>query len=75
MITDYLKYVNDDAYVVKHEIKIDSFLIKGQNRLNMEWVKAWRDWLMCDHVLKTQTHFIFCQRIEDAQIIEENVEV
>jgi len=75
MITDYLKYVSDDAYVVKREIKIDSFLIKGQNRLNMEWVKAWRDWLMCDHVLKTQTHFIFCQRIEEAQIIEGNVEV
>ena len=75
MITDYLKYVNDDAYVVKREIKIDSFVGKGQHSLNMEWVKAWRDWLQCDHVLKTQTHFIFCQRIEDAKEVGEHVEV
>ena len=75
MIMDYLKYVNNDAYVVKREIKIDSFVGKGQHSLNMEWVKAWRDWLQCNHVLKTQTHFIFWQRIEDAKEIEDNVEV
>ena len=74
MITDYLKYVNDQAHVVKRAVGISSFEVKGENRLNMDWVKAWRDHLSCDHVLRTPTHFLFCQTIVDAVIIEENVQ-
>ena len=72
MTTDYIKYVNDEAYIVKREIAVDCFKVKGENRLNMELVKEGRDYLSCNHVLRTQTHFLFCQRIEEAVIIEEN---
>ena len=72
MIIDYLKYVNDDAYIVKREIPIHNFEQKGTNRLNMELLAAYRDYLGCDHVLRTQTHFLMCETIEDAVIVEEN---
>ena len=45
------------------------FSIKGSNRLNMELCQAYRDYLDCDHVLRTQTHFLFCETIEDAEIV------
>ena len=72
MITDYLKYVNDNAYIVKRETPIHNFEQKGTNRLNMELLAAYRDYLGCDHVLRTQTHFLMCETIEDAVIVEEN---
>jgi len=74
MITDYLKYVNDNAYIVKREVAIHNFEIKGSNRLNLELCQAYRDWLGCDHVLRNQTHFLFCETIQEAEIVEENAE-
>lgn len=70
MITDYLKYLNGNAYVVKREVATHNFSIKGENRLNMDMVQAFRDWLGCDHVLRTQTHFLFCETIHDAEVVE-----
>ena len=36
----------------------------------MDLVQAYRDWLGCDHVLRTQSHFMFCQTIQEAEIIK-----
>lgn len=72
MITDYLKYVNDNAYIVKRETPVHNFEIKGENKLNMELLAAYRDYLGCDHVLRTPTHFLMCETIAEAEIIEEN---
>ena len=69
MITDYLKYVNDQAYVVKRETSVQTFVQKGTDKLNMELLQAWRDYLGCDHVLRTPTHFLMCETIEDAEVI------
>ena len=65
----YIKYVNDKGYVVKREMPVLRFNIKGSNRLNMELCQAYRDYLGCDHVLRTQTHFLFCETIEDAELV------
>ena len=67
---DYIKYVNDVAYRVKKDIIVNKFLIKGTDKLNMDLVQAYRDWLGCDHVLRTQTHFMFWQTIQEIEIIE-----
>ena len=67
---DYIKYVNDQAYVVKQEVRVGRFEIKGSNRLNMELVQAYRDWMGCDHVLRSQTHFMFCETIEEAELVD-----
>ena len=66
----YIKYVNDVGYIVKEEVGIDKFVIKGSNNLNMGLVQAYRDWCDCDHVLRSQTHFLFCETILEAEIIE-----
>ena len=65
----YLKYVNDKGYVVKRTIPVHRFEVKGSNRLNMELCQAFRDYLGCDHVLRTQTHFMFCETIKDAEVV------
>ena len=62
----YIKYVNDRGFVVKREMPVHRFEVKGSNRLNMELCQAYRDYLGCDHVLRTKTHFLFCETIEDA---------
>ena len=67
MTTDYIKYSKDKAYVVKREIPITAFLPKGGNHISMDWLKAWRDHLLCDHVLRNETHFLFCQTISEVE--------
>mgnify|MGYP003651073840 FL=1 len=64
----YIKYVNDRGFVVKQEMPVHRFEVKGSNRLNMELGQAYRDYLGCDHVLRTKTHFLFCETIEEAVI-------
>ncbi len=66
----YLKYVNDKGYVVKRTTPVHRFEVKGSNRLNMELCQAFRDYLGCDHVLRTQTHFMFCETIKDAEVVD-----
>ena len=66
-----IKYVNDSTYVVKQEVSVGTFSVKGSNKLNMELVQAYRDWQGCDHVLRSQTHFMFCETIEEAVIANE----
>jgi hypothetical protein len=39
---------------------------------NMEYVQEYMKWLKADHVLQTQTHFMFCETIPDVDF--ENVE-
>ena len=67
---DYIKYTSDNSYRVKRDIIITKFVIKGTDQINMDLVQAYRDWLGCDHVLRSQTHFMFCQTIQEVEIIE-----
>tara|TARA_R110000803_G_scaffold120360_1_gene188474 strand:+ start:563 stop:784 length:222 start_codon:yes stop_codon:yes gene_type:complete len=67
---DYIKYTSDNSYRVKRDIMITKFVIKGTDQINMDLVQAYRDWLGCDHVLRSQTHFMFCQTIQEAEIVE-----
>tara|TARA_R110000744_G_scaffold294412_1_gene404666 strand:+ start:221 stop:448 length:228 start_codon:yes stop_codon:yes gene_type:complete len=74
MILDYIKYLNGNAYIVKRETPIHTFEQKNTNKLNMPLLEAYRDYLGCDHVLRTPTHFLMCETIAEAEIIEDNVE-
>ena len=42
------------------------------NVLNKDKVKAVRDWLGSDHVLRDAHHFIFCETIQDVDYEEIN---
>ena len=71
MITDYIKYVNDEAYVVKRETPSHMVHKKNENTINMELLQSYRDYLGCNHVLRSQTHFLMCEVIAEAEIIED----
>ena len=66
---------NNQQYIVHRDILISSFTNK-EGIINLEGVKLWRDGLpFVDHVLRTDTHFLFVETIQDAEIIEENQEL
>ena len=66
---DFLKN-NDDYYIVHRKIPIHNFVSKS-GVMNMEMVKLWRDYLIkVDHVLRTETSFIFVETIQDAHVLE-----
>lgn len=58
----------DKLYQVKREIPHHNFI--KDNQTSLEYVKAWRDWLGVDHVLKTQTHFLFVMNVDDVEFEE-----
>ena len=65
-----LYYHNDKAFLITRKISIGCFDENGQ--LNMNLVKGCRDWFGCDHVLKTQTHFLFVEtRSEERRVGKE----
>jgi hypothetical protein len=60
----------DQYYIIHKYIKISSFSDKN-GVLNMEMVKECRDILSnVDHVLRNETHFMFVETIQEAEIIE-----
>jgi hypothetical protein len=54
---------NDILYKIIREIPSHNFE-------NMDIVKEFRDYIGADHVLQNQSHFLFCETIQDAEIIE-----
>lgn len=41
------------------------------NRVNMDILKGYRDYIGGDHVLSFQNEFWICETIQDAEILEE----
>ena len=62
---EQLFYHNDKAFKVKRKISKINFEKPGENP-NLNLVKAWSEWLECDHVLQTETHYLFCETIKEA---------
>ena len=58
-----LVYLDNQYYQLVREIKME------QVGNNMEGLKAWRDMLHCDHVLKYQNKYLMVRRVLDAEII------
>ena len=62
---------NDTWYIIHRDIPISLFSNK-EGIINLEAVKEWRDYLSnVDHVLRTESHFLFAETIQEAEIIEE----
>ena len=63
----------DSAYIVMQEKPIYHFAKTMDDQYpNMEYVQMYMKWLGADHVLRTQTHFLFCETIPDVdfEIVE-----
>lgn len=63
---------NDAAYIVITQKSISSFAAKLDEEPNMQYVQEYMKWCGADHVLRTQTHFMFCETIPDVdfEIVE-----
>ena len=63
---------SEQAYIVISQRPIYSFASKMDEAPNMEYVQEYMKWLKANHVLQTQTHFMFCEIIPDVdfEIIE-----
>jgi hypothetical protein len=65
---------NDKWYIVHRDIPISLFTNK-EGIIDLEGVKIWRDGLpKVDHVLRTETHFVFVETVQEAELEEEEVE-
>ena len=57
---------NDTAYIVLDQQSINTFAPALDAEPNMEMVQVYMQWRRADHVLRTQTHFLFCETIQEA---------
>lgn len=56
---------NDTWYQLVRTIKVSQVGDK------MDALKAWRDMIHCDHVLRNGDHYLMVRFVEDAKIISE----
>ena len=63
---------NGIAYKVLRAKFISHFAPKLDEHPNMEYVQLFRDWVGADHVLRTPTHFLFCETVRDTDFEEIN---
>lgn len=59
------------AYLVIKRTLEQHFYNK-ENHPQLEYVQMYRDWIGADHVLRDQTHYIFCETIDDVEFEEIN---
>jgi hypothetical protein len=60
----------DGAYVILDQKPISHFAKKLDEEPNMEYVQMYMQWREADHVLRSNTHFLFCETINDAEYVE-----
>jgi hypothetical protein len=59
----------DNLFLVLKKMPFDYFHKEGQ--LNLDLFHLWKEHVGAEHVLKFDNHFLFCQRIEELEIIED----
>ena len=67
-----LYYHNNEAYIVKRSVLMHHFASTLNDQPNMEYVQIFRDWVGADHVLRTPTHFLFCETVQSIEFEELN---
>ena len=67
-----LYYHNNEAYIVKRSVLMHHFASTLNDQPNMEYVQIFRDWVGADHVLRTPTHFLFCETVQSVEFEELN---
>ena len=61
-----LFYNNGDFFLIIRRIPIHNFMRKDGSIIP-EIFNGWKQWLGADKVLKTQTHFLFCESVKDIE--------
>jgi hypothetical protein len=62
----------DSSYVIVKQTPVQHFAKLIGEDPNMEYVQLYMQSLGCDHVLRNETHFMFCETIPDVdfEVIE-----
>ncbi len=61
----------DAMYIIIKKKPVSGFARKIGDEPDMDYVKLYMEWVGADHVLRSETHFIFCETIQEAKIIED----
>jgi hypothetical protein len=61
------------SYIIIRRVWDGKFLDKIGNP-DLDKLKTFRDWCNADHVLRDQTHYLFCETINDVEFVELNKE-
>lgn len=64
----YLMNHNGNPYLVKRRVAEHNFTFN--NQLELKAVEMYMKEIGCNHVLRDQTHFIFVETVQEAQIVE-----
>ena len=65
----------DGAYIIVKQTPIQHFAKVIGEQPNMEYVQLYMQSLGCDHVLRNENHIMFCETIQDAEIIDDDMEL
>ena len=60
---------NDTYYKILREMPSHNFMDK-KGVVQMELLKAWRDWIGADHVLRVQNSYLMCETIPEINFEE-----
>tara|TARA_R110000744_G_scaffold379297_1_gene496981 strand:+ start:304 stop:495 length:192 start_codon:yes stop_codon:yes gene_type:complete len=60
-----LIYLDNEYYQLVRQVKVEQ--VNG----NMQGLKAWKEMLHCDHVLKYQGMYLMVRRVLDAEVVKE----
>ena len=61
----HLYYYNNEIYVILRPIPVSYFYKKEE--FNRELLNLWKEYLGADHVLKTNSHFLFCETVTEPE--------
>jgi len=64
----------DHAYIILAQKAIFTFAKTFDAEPDMELVQQYMKWYGADHVLRSQTHFMFCETIPEVEFEEINHE-
>lgn len=65
MIRQQLYRNNEELYLILREVEI-SRLMDKTGQIRSDAFNALKDYLCADKVLKNQTHFLFCEIVQEA---------
>ena len=60
---------NDKLYIIKQKALISHFVDK-QEKLHLDLVKEIQNYYLSDHTLKTDSHFLFVETVEEIEFEE-----
>ena len=66
---------NGEAYIILDQKPIHYFEKSFEDEPDMKYVQLYMQWCKADHVLRNQTHFLFCETIQDAELLENNLDI